>query len=267
MSVNEIRKLKRGLRDISSLFNAESADVKSSGIKQAGFQIEILNVFSPDFPADSFFLNTFLASQITTQERPCSILSIQPSSQPVSEQIQIHQPGSHFVPMESHGENLKRFLLSWERFEEICCHAPCHEGGVSLSQTLFLDLDALLLPQMEKVIPLLDKWILLLRPSLDSLTEAYKWMKGGAFLNRELDYFILFEGHPNDERGEKLFEKLSAITEKNLGIHLFWLGYLNLASHSQYFVSELLIDHLFLNSIKKIEYPEKINLYHELLSH
>lgn len=252
MIPKEEKKLKRGLQDISPLFVLEAS--LEAEVKAQNSDLEIISVSSPDCPSDSLFLNTYLASQLSAQEKNCLILSVQDSE----EKIAI----PNLFQSESFGDHLKRVSLSTGQFEEAFAgQSDLAEPGMgSLSGYLFLDFEYGLSSASNQAIALLDKWIFLLRPTLDSLTESYKLMKAASYLNRELEYFVIFEGQPQDPRAGVLFEKLSSLAAKNLGIQLYWLGYMNLTRQSQNFIANLSLNHLFLKSLGKIHSIEKIRL-------
>lgn len=77
----------------------------------------------------------------------------------------------------------------------------------------------------EKIVPVLDQWILLIKPEQESLCEGYKFIKASVPLNRDLEYFIVLNEAAWDDRGILLFEKFSDMVSRRLGLSLHWLGY------------------------------------------
>ena len=113
---------------------------------------------------------------------------------------------------------------------------------------------------VQKMIHSLDRCIILLRPTLESLTEGYKIIKSTHALNREIEYFILFEGVHSDARRSFLFERLSGIVSKYLALQINWLGYLQLADGLTGLESNLDLNHLFLKPVRKMASFEKMML-------
>ena len=78
--MSDIKKLKRGLSDVSPLFREEEKE-KEGEVQKLSFSIPKgtlvwLSVFSPEAPEDSLFLCTYLASRLAALECGCSILSL-----------------------------------------------------------------------------------------------------------------------------------------------------------------------------------------------
>ena len=260
---NEERKLKRGLKDISPLFGQER-EVREVFVEGDKPPFQILSVFSPTLSGDSLFLNTYLASQLASRGKPCSILSIH-SKYPERVKEREENGGSAVARQptvqESLGAHLRRHTLSWETLEQVCARPIERRPSNQFpAQTLFLDLEYSQASHFEKVIPLLDKWILYLQPSLESLGEAYKMMKAASVLNVHLEYFLLYAGKPSDKKGDCLYERFSEIVARRLGILLNWLGALHLPRGSQMIRAELALDPLLLKSFDFLDSREKISL-------
>ena len=272
MAFDESRRLRRGLKDLSPLFVHGEEKPKPAPIRHAprlepvGLPseptIEIMSAYCPDLPGDSLFLNSYLASSLAAARMVCSILSIRAMSPEAGvEHSYFDKNKIPSVQPELLGERLKRLDLTWEQFSEIC-DRPLLRGiskGVQ-SQALFLDFDYPFLPDGEKVFSLLDKWILLLRPTLENITETYRLIKETSYVKRGAEYFIFYEGTSQDPKGEVLFERLSDMVAKYLGIHLNWLGYLNLREPPERLASNLALSHLFQKPIREFDAPEKIAL-------
>ncbi|HXV28608.1 MAG TPA: hypothetical protein VD913_06565, partial [bacterium] len=222
MSLPEVRKLKRGLSDISPIFG-DCAETSKPSIECPEPLLEILCVTNADATGDSFFLNSFLASQVASAEKPCSIFSLYGT----------HGQGKS-VYNESFSPYLRRFSIAWEQFEEIC-RWPIHREFLQLpfAQVLFFDFESFHSLQIEKAVSLIDKWVFLMKPNYESMIETYKLIKAASHFNREGTHYILFEGMPDDRKGENYFEKFSSIVAKHLGIQVFWLGYLDPACRSE----------------------------------
>ena len=254
--MEESRRLKRGLKDISPLFEiAEKANPPALlGSGQGGFQC--LSVFSPDFPGDSLFLNACIASRIAASDHACSILSIASRAQ-----LSPAPSASRIFRNESYGSQIRRFILSWDQLETVW-HSSVPRGIVPSSslQFLFLDFEYFHPLYFQRLVPILDQGIIFVQPTIESLTEAYKMIKATVSLNPRLEYSLLFDGSPADPRGSILFEGFSEIVAKMLGISLVWLGSLHLPRHTESLDTGLALDPLFLKRFEKMESVEKISL-------
>lgn len=250
------RRLKRGLKDLSPLFESEKGDrllfeSKSNLSPFSSPSFQVLSVFSPDLSGDSLFLNSFFASRLARKEQPCTILSIQ---------SRYTQARASWAP-ESLGPYLKRRVLFWDEFEKICRRPlSLSTDEEPLSQILFLDLELLHAPHAEKAVTLLDTWIIFIRPTLESMAESFKMIKAASSLNPKLEFFLLFEGSPSDPRGPYLYERFSEMVSRRLRAPLAWLGCLHLPKNSQAISMELELGGLVSSPPEVIELPEKMAL-------
>jgi len=255
------KKLKRGLKDISPLF--QGASKKTPQVAKpvdATPVIELANeplgtqclaVFSPEILGDSLLLSTFLASKLATFQRPCSILSL--NTMAARKQF----GNEHSVQSESYGKHIRRLSLSWDEFESLNDQPVSRVTQPEKSHLLFVEFEHSQLPYVEKVIPILDKWIVLVKPSLESISEAYKMMKAAIPLNRHLEFYMLFSGSSRDPRCEMLFERFSELCARRLGIDLMWLGCLDFSQGSGKVFGDLSLEHLFLKSSTATDSVEK----------
>ena len=245
--MNESRRLKRGLSDLSPLFGPDQKRDTPKGFY-------CLSVFSPNFPGDSLFLNAYLASRIATAELPGSILSVDSHEGARAPQR------DRTLRNESFGIRLRRITLSWDQLEALWNVPPVAKpAGASTSHALFLDFNYSHPGYFRKLIPILDQWILLVQPTTESLTEAYKMIKATVPLNPRLEYFLLFDGSGADPRGGLLFERFSEMAARRLGIHLVWLGSLHFPKESRALAADLALDHLFLKPVP-VDSVEKMAL-------
>ncbi len=223
------KKLVRGLKDISTLFSAvpEEAPVRHSP------EIQVLGVSSPDCDGDSLLLNTFFASQIASPEKTCSLLSVLSRSAKVSSGREDRSP-------ESFGDHLKRYCLHWDELRDLFSGSSSPRAeGVLQSRDIFLDFECRHLLHFEKIISLLDKWVLLLKPTAESLTEGYKMMKLGRALNPQLEFFITLSGKAEEGKGAMIFERFSDFASRHLEVQLGWLGWMDLADPARHFSAAL----------------------------
>ncbi len=230
--MDDSKKLVRGLKDISPLFNAVSGDVPVRG----SAEVQVLGVSSPDSEGDSLFLNTFFASQIASPDKPCSLLSVLSRCTRVSSGLGKDGP-------ESFGNHLKRYCLYWDELRDLLRgpSAP-RTGGALQSRDIFLDFEYRHLLHFEKTVSLLDKWVLLLKPTAESLTEGYKMMKVGIALNPQIEFFITLSGKAEEAKGAIIFDRFSDFVLRHLEARLGWLGWMDLADPARHFSSALHTD-------------------------
>ena len=222
----ESRKLKRGLRDVSPLFGPEAEPdprVLPQRMIPPAHSVEIINVFSADRPDESLFYNTYLASRISGADFPSFVLSLEPSCRPEAQVKKTHQP-------ECSSAYVRHFSIPLEQFEKIVT-SPIHYGGLSRPepQSIFIDFNPHKIPHPEKIISILDKWILLVQPTLESIMETYKMIKAARPINPHIEYFILIDGQLSETESSLLFERLSEAAAKHLGVQLNWLGMFSLS--------------------------------------
>ncbi len=207
----EERKLKRGLKDISNLFLDESRSREPASSHGEALFLKCVGVYQP-FKEKIQFAPHRLAKALSEHEVPCSVLSIgKVSALPNSDGV------SHAA-------------LDWAAFENLCRQPLLMaDGGKLQKQMVLFDFDERHPSHLQAVVPLLDRWIFLVPPSLDGIMEAYRMMKGTRSLAQGLlQYYLLFEGPKGQgETDSFLFEKFSTMASDRLGINLVWLGYLN----------------------------------------
>lgn len=251
--MQESRKLKRGLKDLSPLFG----QVPPSGrapLLETEKGMECLSIFSPDLPGDSLFLASYFASRLASRERPCTILSL------VSAHAQFGPPAGHGLQNEPFGHHVRRRIISWDQLESVAGIRPValdFSGETVLNSTLFLEFEYAHVPCFEKVIPILDKWIVWLQPSFESLSEAYKMIKATRSANSRLEYFLLLNLPPQAGQGSRLFEQFSEMVSRRLGIHLVWLGSLYLPKGKEPLAVSLDLNPLFPNPAERTDSVEK----------
>jgi len=224
------KKLVRGLKDVSPLFGAAApAEV----VLRQTPELQVLAVSSPGYAGDSLFLNAFFASQIASSEKECTLVSILSRC---SKGVPVDMPEGG----ESLGDHLRRYCLYRDEFADLLSASPVMcEGGGMKSRDIFLDFEYGHQAQLDPIIRLLDKWVLLLKPTAEGLTEGYKIMKAGLLLNPQLEFFIALEGKAQNSKGEMIFERFSEFVFKHLSADLGWLGWVDLSKPEKSFSPSL----------------------------
>ncbi len=218
------RKLVRGLKDISPLFS----DLQKPEIlpPKGDLELRIFSVTRPQFHGDSLFLNGFFAAQLENSGRPCSLVTL--SSYCETD----HSSNLSSKSSEPFGSHLRRHWLYWDEMCGFFEASSLPRGDASVKdRDIFLDFEYSQLSHFEGTVCLLDKWILLLQPNIDSLTEGYRLMKAAMVFNPQLEFYVAFEGLPQEDFSDAfLYERFAGFVSKQLGIHLGWLGWLCLSN-------------------------------------
>jgi len=230
----ESKKLARGLKDVSPLFGEVTPE---EPVLSRIPEVQVLAVSGPDHDGDSLFLNAFFASQMVSEAKDCSLVSVM-SRSAEGEAAVCGMP-------EAFGASIQRYCLYWDELRDLIS-APCSlkAEGVLKSRDIFLDFEYRHLLHCEQVLTLLDKWVLLLKPTAESLTEGYKMLKTGAALHSGLECFVALEGRAEESQGATIFEKFSDLTARRLNVRLGWLGWMDLEDPSKHFSSALYLDPL-----------------------
>ena len=260
MSVNEFKKLKRGLEDISDLFRPAEGPLpqaKENTYPLRGFQI--ISLVCPDAPSLSMLLNAWLATHLAGEERTLPIVTLKSGW---GEGIQHHS--HHHTPKE---KRIRHLMLSREEFYKMC-ESRFWAIPTDLSASfLFLHFNPLDPHISEQLFLMVDKIVIYIRPLLRSLTESYKLLKRTLACNRRLDYYLLFDGDREDSRGRLIFEKLAGMASNHLGIQLYWLGNAKLMDIIQGSDAySIAWNHLMLDPIRNVSCPEKIALENYLIN-
>ncbi len=260
MSSREGRKLTRGLKDLSPMF--KDKEVMSGAAPRPIIgptnkaQIRTLSLYSPDYPEDSLMLNTFLASKIACADNPCTILSVEDHDYPVPTDEERDKLRREII-----GRYSSHYTISKGQFNSVFSRrAIATENVVHDPATFFIDFKYTVSAEVAKMISLLDCWILMVRPTLESISETYKLIKSTHMVNKNLDYFVLYEGKPGDSRGEVLYEHLSGMLSRYLDVQIYWLGFTNFKEKGQDLQMDLFLDHLFSGANTGVQTPEKMSL-------
>ena len=251
------RRLKRGLKDVSHLFDAPSAAHPACAppdITASNSGIQCWSVFSPDFPEDGGLLNAYIASRLDLRVRSVTLVSLVST-----DAAHAGTPPPRPMAAGSMPPAGKRLSLSWSQFEALRGRVSRRSLRNSATQVLLLDCDWRHMPYFEKMIPMLDKWALLVQPTLESLSETYKRIKLSRALNARLEYYFISGCMSGDEKAGLLFEQFSELVARRLGVHLIWLGNLCFLKGAEP-AGQMDLDPLFLRSIETLDSVEKMIL-------
>jgi hypothetical protein len=212
----EPKHLKRGLKDLSPLFQANPQkqnaplSVTPAPAPTPTTVLQSLNVLCPEAPQQSLFLNACMASKMQTLGYDSALISVRDKS---------HAEKPVTTPV-------RRFELSPAQFEEIC-HSKIRSSESFGSSVFFFDFDYQNPIHVKKVLPILDKWILLIKPEQESISEGYKFIKTSLAMNPGLEYFMMINGMAGNA-STMLYERFSEMVSRRLGVALNWLGHFDL---------------------------------------
>ncbi len=221
--MEEFRKLKRGLKDVSPLFEGEPsaaspapAPVSTPGrpavFNFPGFGSDLLQVMSIFHPLKAHAAGSLceaLALKAQSLGKACTVITVDPLSSGVQTQRQC----------------VKHLSLSASDFDAAFSKADCLKLWASeKSSVLLLDYAGTYPLQMPAALSVLDKWIFWSDSKMENLADIYRMMKAGTSWNQKMEYFFMYDGPAGDAAGSRLYERLSEMVSRRLGASLYWLG-------------------------------------------
>ena len=224
-----MKKLRRGLHDLSPLFHSADAPVSEPLIQPpTPFDVQFLSVCVPEHEGDAFLANAFLASQIVRRTNLfASLVSVVPGMNAVA-----YKSRETFPALELLDSRISRLSLSHQELWSFTKNGrakgrpplPPEPAGLP-NFLIFLEFEPVQFRSLAQIALLLDRVILFLQPDVESLREGYRVIKILWSLNREIEFFLLFRGErPLQAHEGFLFERFSLITSRFLGISPGWLG-------------------------------------------
>ena len=250
--IEDSRKLKRGLKDISPLFSdAQENEQEDILIQNSGVpNIQCLSILSREPGEGLGRLSRYLGAHLATENCPFFVIRIVPSLQKMIGKNDGQDPLT--VPAASSGV-FQEYHLTWEQYQ------AAFKKGLQISKegffqnlTVFLDFPYAHRDYVENILPLLDKWILLMEPTLRSMAETYRMIKTSLLLNRTLEYFVLIQSPSKGGNESFLFEQFSESVTRRLGVHLNWLGHFQSFENGGPFLQEAALNQLL---CKPYEFP------------
>ena len=252
--MSDMKKLKRGLGDVSPLFQSAIAETLIPS-RQPDL-LQWLSIYSPEHCGDSGLLTSTILSKITGSDQRCSLVTLRK----VANEDLAGQSCGALADVENISPLMNKVKMGWDELGEIL-QSEQYRKKDSFGHQLFLfDYDHSVAYYQEKMIPLLDQMMLFLKPNLENLTEAYKAIKAMSFLNPQLDYFLIVDTFPGDPKSEKMFEKFSNLISSRLHASIQWLGNIDFSKGVQPVVSDLSLESLNGKKIDGINSLEKVAL-------
>jgi hypothetical protein len=265
MELQESKKLKRGLKELSPLFGTVPQMIIPQSRLRPETEILTVSVFHPDFPDDSLLSSSSFAGQVNVAGYPAALVLLRSGSSNGFEASKNIGLCGHRFSLHPDNElpvfSVRQHYLHWTQLDYLSSQSGAELGGKELHpQVLFMDFDYRYMTYFKRVIPILDKWVLHLRPQTESLNEAYKMLKVSARLNPHLEYYLLFDGSGKDARGDLLYERFSEMVSRRLGLTIGWLGNFHMGKSGGAGGVNLSLENFFMKSVARVDALEKIAL-------
>lgn len=262
------RKLKRGLQDLSPLFQAPVSSVAPTIVSpSSSFDVQFVTVCMPEHVGDAFLANAYLASQLVRRTAlHASLVSIAPGFNTFQPQSKDPFPSLEFLD-----PRISRLVLSHQELWGLSRDGPMeNESKVfpaspeeAPSCLVFLEFEPSEFQSLARIALLLDRVVLFVEPRVENLREAYRFIKVLWNHNPEIEFFLLFRGRSSVPQAESfLFERFSLITSRFLGLYCGWLGDLSMEPEDS---TRCNLEPLLSGeNLRRPLSPEKNRLWHEL---
>lgn len=224
------KKLKRGLQDLSPLFQTAALPDAGKPISfvPRPFEVQFLTVCIPDHEGDAFLVNAYVASQIVRRTNLfASLISIAPGMNALPP-----QPNGAFPHLELLNSRISRTGLSHQELWNLTQNGSAENSFYPESKLndkgdlfIFLEFEPAHFRSLARIASLLDRLVLFIPPEVEGLRETYRLCKIFSGLNRDIEFFLLFQERNSPAAREAfLFERFSLITSRFLGTSPRWLG-------------------------------------------
>ena len=249
-------KMQRGLADISDLFQGKLRTPNPSMAPYAEEPyLKTLAVLCPGYPAITSVLAEFIAQCL--YERSDVLWS-------VYTKFRAPMTCTHEIKRvdQSLGKCQSQMTISHQEF----CQ---YQKGLTASQEnalpgntiVSLDMSNLSDEEIEKLSLFTDQMILYVRPSLESISESYRWIKRANAINKNIEFYLIEDMEPLSKSSAELFEGLSKMVSGRLCSQLMMLGCLQFMHLRQGVCPHLRLENFFLSDSKKtLMSPEKLAL-------
>lgn len=207
--MEESRKLKRGLKDISALFAEKAEPVLQRPAPRLFLpeaSIQLISLAHPAMPP-AFPLYHWMAEQTLRAGVEATVISL--------------DSGKARYP-----EGARHRHMNLSEFEKNCSRIKDAENGpgsIAEAALLLLDFSWGYPAVFEKALLLLDKIVFWATPEMEALSQVYKWIKTASLLNSRLEFLLAYDGE-DEKKGSYLFESFSEMISRRLGLDLSWLG-------------------------------------------
>jgi len=218
--MSSMKKLKRGLEDLSPLFQEEEPAAAAGENRPVphGADIEIAADVVLLFGEGSVLpLGYEMIRRFPFDEKESMLLTLGHES--LSGQAAAVQ-----APCVARGGAYSRWM-NWRDFEGVFDKPlETRSSRQTFPRVLFVDAALTACPQPSQLLRMADKAVFWLSGSFDSLGYAYKTMKAACSFNPDLECYLVYRGGEKDPEAALIFEKFSEMASRFLSVNLFWLG-------------------------------------------
>ena len=212
------RRLKRGLKDLSPIFNSVLPhEQKSYPIAPASVEEEIHSfVHFTELGGDTVRQEFYSSLLVECQKRSFlpKIVNVTNQQKLESEEIKSYFPSA-----------ISKQRLSWDEFR--------HGKKMSLQNTYkneemktmtIFDVHSQISQNFKDFMPLIDHWVFVVEPKIEQLSEVYRMIKGTRILNHHLKYYLLFKTTIEDAGVTFLKNEINRLMAKHLQCEILDLG-------------------------------------------
>ncbi len=232
------KKLKRGLSDVSSLFEkkraaSEHAFSSHEALKPQFRGSPCFGVFYPSHPELSSKLMRWLAMKLTAVDMPIleiRILSTTDHLKPETAEAISERPSR------ADRDQVRSLVLTWNQWEEFKTQKKNELLKLNLEledQIILLDVDWHD-PRAMELQEICDLLLLVGNSDQDNLEQCYRQIKRGSQSGSRPEFGFLFHGDRQSDGGRWLYEHFSEMVRKHLKFSFCWLGYLEFLSENEW---------------------------------
>ncbi len=204
--MSPLKKLKRGLEDISPLFQEES-----EAATEISTDVVLLFGSGSVLPLGYEMIHRF-----PFDEKESMLLSLGHESSGSEKAVK--------APFVTRGGAYSR-SMGWSEFAGAFDKPlETRSSRQTFPRVLFVDAVLAACPNPSSLLRMADKAVFWLDGSFDSLGEAYKTMKAACSFNPQLECYLVYCGAEEDPKAALIFEKFSEMAARFLNVNLFWLG-------------------------------------------
>lgn len=238
--MNEAQKPKRELKDVVGVFLSKVGSPQESSSKfdlqhPVPLETHIISFCSPFNEEETFALNLVFPGYLSQYFESCYLAT----KAPLPEDFKFVQrffPFFHDPSLSELAGPKKRelaphyFWVHWpdrKYFEEPAMQDVkdvLRDANPLGSSLIVLDLIRSNTNGFEHLIRIIDHLVLIIRPKIEDLKNAYKVMKTCHFVNSQLNTSIIFNAAMSEEEVEEVFAKFSNLVSQFLAIPLRCLG-------------------------------------------
>lgn len=214
------QKSKSDLKDVLGVFLSKSQESSSTELISKNPEIpdtQVISFCSPFNDEETFALNLLFPSVLSRDFKYRYLATNPPSVEDLVLASRFY--GSQKNPLSKKELADKYYWIHWsdrKMFEDASSISASEANHMPAGSLVVLDLLRSNLSGFEQTIRVLDQLILVVRPTIEDLKNAYKIIKSCYYINRQLETSIIFNSHMNQSEVEKVFSKFADIVSQFL---------------------------------------------------